>query len=39
MDEKQATPRRRMIEFAIGLAVGIIFYKVVSEVLWPMLFN
>lgn len=37
MDQKKQ--RKTGIAFAIGLASGIILYKVIVDILWPMFFE
>lgn len=36
MEEKK---KKSGLQFAIGIAVGIILYKIISDVLWPLLFQ
>jgi len=31
--------KKRGIEFALGLAAGMILYKIIFDVLWPMFFG
>jgi hypothetical protein len=37
MEEKKSTSKKKGWTFALGLAAGIILYKVIFEGLWPML--
>ena len=36
--EEEKNKKQQVINFAIGIVVGIVLYKLVFDVLWPMLF-
>lgn len=36
--EKQSMTKKKGIIFAIGIGVGMILYKVIFDILWPMFF-
>ncbi len=39
MEEKKKKKNRLALAIGIGIGIGMILYKVIFDVLWPMIFN